>query len=117
MIIYRLLALFVAGMMIVVMWRERDWRSQLFCRAGVCAVHPARSGDEVTTAAESSRLRAFAFSVAALAVAGAAGWIFWSMLEAEPNVAGGVTNQRMLSAIEPSLAGGPGDTPVFELAG
>ena len=30
MIIYRLLALFVAGMMIVVMWRERDWRSQLF---------------------------------------------------------------------------------------
>jgi hypothetical protein len=30
MIIYRLLALFAAGMMIVVMWRERDWRSQLF---------------------------------------------------------------------------------------
>jgi hypothetical protein len=30
MIIYRLLALFVAGMMMVVVWRESDWRSQLF---------------------------------------------------------------------------------------
>jgi hypothetical protein len=30
MIIYRLLALFVAGMMMVVVWRECDWRSQLF---------------------------------------------------------------------------------------
>jgi len=30
MIIYRSLALFVAGMMMVVVWRERDWRSQLF---------------------------------------------------------------------------------------
>jgi len=29
MIIYRLMALFVAGMMMVVVWRERDWRSQL----------------------------------------------------------------------------------------
>jgi len=29
MIIYRLLALFVAGMMMVVVWRQRDWRSQL----------------------------------------------------------------------------------------
>jgi hypothetical protein len=65
-----------------------------------------------------SRLRAFALSIAALAVAGAAGWIFWSMREAEPIVAGpGVTAQRMLSATELSLAGGPGDTPVFELAG
>src|SRR5258708_40341743 len=44
--------------------------------------------------------------------------IFWSMREAEPIVAGpGVTAQRMLSATEPSLAGGSGDTPVFELAG
>jgi hypothetical protein len=69
-------------------------------------------------AADASRLRAFAFAVAALAVAGASGWIFWSMREAEPIVAGpGVTTQRMLSATEPSLAGGPGDTPVFELAG
>ena len=30
MIVYRLLALVVAGMMVVVMWRERDWRAQLF---------------------------------------------------------------------------------------
>jgi hypothetical protein len=30
MIVYRLLALFVAGMMVVVVWRERDWRPQLF---------------------------------------------------------------------------------------
>lgn len=30
MIVYRLLALFVAGMMVVVLWRERDWRPQLF---------------------------------------------------------------------------------------
>jgi hypothetical protein len=30
MTIYRSLALFVAGMMMVVVWRERDWRSQLF---------------------------------------------------------------------------------------
>jgi hypothetical protein len=30
MIIYRSLALFVAGMMMVVVWRQRDWRSQLF---------------------------------------------------------------------------------------
>jgi hypothetical protein len=30
MIVYRLLALFVAGMMAGVVWRERDWRQQLF---------------------------------------------------------------------------------------
>jgi hypothetical protein len=30
MIVYRLLALFVAGMMVVVVWRERDWRAQFF---------------------------------------------------------------------------------------
>ena len=29
MIVYRALALFVAGMMMVVVWSERDWRSQL----------------------------------------------------------------------------------------
>ena len=68
--------------------------------------------------ASDSRLRAFAFSIAAVAVAGVAAWIFWSMREAEPIVAGpGVTARRMLSATESSLAGGPGDTPVFELAG
>jgi Succinylglutamate desuccinylase / Aspartoacylase family len=62
--------------------------------------------------------RALAFTVAALAVAGTAGSIFAAMREAEPIVAGpGVTAQRMLSATEPSLAGGPGDTPVFWLDG
>jgi hypothetical protein len=30
MIVYRLLALTVAVMMVVVLWRERDWRTQLF---------------------------------------------------------------------------------------
>jgi hypothetical protein len=30
MIVYRLLALLVAGMMVAVVWRERDWRPQLF---------------------------------------------------------------------------------------
>jgi hypothetical protein len=30
MLIYRLLALIVAVMMVVVLWRERDWRAQLF---------------------------------------------------------------------------------------
>jgi hypothetical protein len=64
------------------------------------------------------RCSATAFSIAALAIAGAAASIFWSMRVPEPIVAGpGVTAERMLSAIEPSLAGGPGDTPVFELAG
>ena len=30
MIVYRLLALLVAVMMAVVVWRERDWRAQLY---------------------------------------------------------------------------------------
>ena len=30
MIVYRLLALFVAGMMLVVMWRQRDLRQQFY---------------------------------------------------------------------------------------
>lgn len=30
MVIYRLLALFVAVMMVVVLWRERDWKPQLY---------------------------------------------------------------------------------------
>ena len=30
MIVYRLLALIVAIMMVIVLWRERDWRAQLF---------------------------------------------------------------------------------------
>jgi len=29
-VVYRLLALSVAGMMVVVLWRERDWRAQMF---------------------------------------------------------------------------------------
>lgn len=57
-------------------------------------------------------------TVGSLTVATSAGAIFHSMREAEPIVAGpGVTAQRMLGEIEPSLAGGSGDTPVFELAG
>jgi len=65
-----------------------------------------------------ARACAIALSVGALTVTLSAASIFRSMQEAEPIVAGpGVTAQRMLSASEPSLAGGPGDTPVFELAG
>ncbi len=30
MIIYRIMALFVAVMMVIVLWRERNWREQLF---------------------------------------------------------------------------------------
>jgi hypothetical protein len=30
MMIYRLMALFVAGMMIYMIWRERDWRPQFY---------------------------------------------------------------------------------------
>jgi len=30
MIVYRLLALVVAIMMVIVLWRERDWRAHLF---------------------------------------------------------------------------------------
>jgi hypothetical protein len=30
MMIYRLMALFIAAMMIYVVWRERDWRPQLY---------------------------------------------------------------------------------------
>jgi ABC-type molybdate transport system permease subunit len=30
MLVYRLLALIVAVMMAIVLWRERDWRSQLY---------------------------------------------------------------------------------------
>ena len=65
-----------------------------------------------------ARFCAIAFSIGALVVTLSAASIFRSMQEPEPIVAGpGVTAQRMLSATEPSLAGGPGDTPVFELAG
>jgi len=30
MLVYRLLALIVAVMMVIVLWRERNWRTQLF---------------------------------------------------------------------------------------
>jgi hypothetical protein len=30
MLVYRLLALIVAVMMVIVLWRERDWRAQLY---------------------------------------------------------------------------------------
>jgi hypothetical protein len=30
MLIYRLMALFVAAMMVYVIWRERDWRPQFY---------------------------------------------------------------------------------------
>jgi hypothetical protein len=30
MLLYRLLALIVAVMMVIVLWRERDWRAQLY---------------------------------------------------------------------------------------
>jgi hypothetical protein len=30
MLLYRLLALMVAVMMVIVLWRERDWRAQLY---------------------------------------------------------------------------------------
>jgi hypothetical protein len=30
MIVYRVLALFVAGMMVFVLWREKDWRPQFY---------------------------------------------------------------------------------------
>jgi hypothetical protein len=60
---------------------------------------------------------AFALTTGAVAIAIAAGSIFHGMREPEPIVAGpGVTAIRMLSEFEPSLAGGTGDTPVFELA-
>ncbi len=66
----------------------------------------------------SPRQSSAAFSVAAVAIAAVSGWMFWSMHGAEPIVAGpGVTGQSMLSDIEPTLGGGHGDTPVFELVG
>ncbi len=59
---------------------------------------------------------AIAFMVAAGVICLVSGSIFLSMRQAEPIVAGpGVSSQKMLSTIAPSLAGGPGDTPVFEL--
>jgi hypothetical protein len=65
-----------------------------------------------------SRQFALAFTVAAVAIAVASGWTFWSMHEAEPIVPGpGVTAQHMLGEYQPNISGGDGDTPVFELTG
>src|SRR5262245_60786757 len=65
-----------------------------------------------------SRRVALAFSVAAVAIVAASGWIFWSMPQAAPIPAGpGVTAQHMLGDYQPNIKGGDGDTPVFELAG
>jgi hypothetical protein len=72
------------------------------------------------SAAELVRTRrpALAFLAFGAVVAITSGWIFASMREAEPIIAGpGVTKQSMLGDIAPGLSGGPGDTPVFELAG
>src|SRR5260221_3116983 len=77
------------------------------CRAGVCAIHPARGGTEVMSAAD-SRLRAFAFAIAAVAVAGASGGRFLSMCEGGPIVGGpGVNPHRQLDGNRPDLAWGP----------
>jgi predicted deacylase len=63
-----------------------------------------------------SRQTALAFMAGAAVLAAGSGWIFWSMREAEPIVAGpGVTAQRMLSERSPNIKGGNGDTPYFEL--
>ena len=65
-----------------------------------------------------SRQFALAFTVGAVVIAAVSGWIFWSMHEAEPIVAGpGVTAQHMLGEYQPNIKGGDGDTPVFELIG
>ncbi|MET0742042.1 MAG: succinylglutamate desuccinylase/aspartoacylase family protein [Microvirga sp.] len=61
---------------------------------------------------------ALAFTILGIAVSVVAGFIFQGMREPEPIIPGaGVTSQRMLGDIAPSLARGPGDTPVFELTG
>src|SRR5260370_41911820 len=55
------------------------------CRAGVRAIYSARGGAEVISAAD-SRLRAFAFSIAALAGAGAPGREFPAMRGGRPSL-------------------------------
>lgn len=64
------------------------------------------------------RASALAFTAVGIAIAVTSGFIFHDMRRPEPIVAGpGVTKQSMLGDIVPDLAGGPGDTPVFELVG
>ncbi|MCP8936925.1 hypothetical protein NK718_00205 [Alsobacter sp. SYSU M60028] len=66
----------------------------------------------------STHRAALGFMALGAALAISAGAVFQSMRQPEPIVAGpGVTRQSMLGDLAPSLAGGPGDTPVFELVG
>lgn len=66
----------------------------------------------------SHRNRAILCVVAAGAITLPAAWIFLSMYEVEPIVAGpGVSEQRMLSDYEPALAGTAADTPIYILEG
>ena len=61
---------------------------------------------------------ALGFTALGIVIAVTSGLIFNDMRRPEPIVAGpGVTRQSMLGDIVPDLAGGPGDTPVFELVG
>ena len=48
MIIYRSLALFVAGMMMVVVWRERDWRSPVLVTPAVTTAWNVTRAEEVS---------------------------------------------------------------------
>lgn len=65
-----------------------------------------------------SRYRAYLVLAAAALITIVAGFIFRSMHEAEPIVAGpGVTTQRMLSDYEPAMRGTAADTPVYILEG
>lgn len=68
--------------------------------------------------ADTGNRSALIISAAAVILAVTSGWVFWSMRTPEPIIPGpGVTGQKMLGEIEPSVAGGSGDTPIFELAG
>ena len=63
-------------------------------------------------------LQAGVIGAVALAVTIGSGWIFMSMHEIEPIIAGpGVTRELMLSSVESKLAGTNGDTRIFELEG
>src|SRR5664279_2038180 len=62
--------------------------------------------------------QAIAFLAGAAVITISSGAIFAAMWQPEPIMPGpGGTRQRMLGQIEPSLYGGPGDTPVYEMTG
>jgi hypothetical protein len=72
----------------------------------------------VSAVALRGRVRAAAVLAVTAVAAVIAGGTFRAMHAAEPIVPGeGVTATRLLSEFAPDLAGGPGDTPVYELAG